>query len=89
MGDADAALSQEIYHVAIAELKSDIPSNRLNDDQAIEMATFEEIRGVDRRLGHVYDYPRLLRFAPEPAQPAFSRKIAPEPDLQWFLGLLE
>jgi hypothetical protein len=55
MGDDDAALSQEVYHVAIAELEQDIPSNRLNDDQVIEMAAFEEIRSLRKRFGHVYD----------------------------------
>ena len=57
MYDRDAALLHQIAHVAITQLVSDIPSYGLNDQEVIEMAAFEELRLLRRKLGHAEDYP--------------------------------
>lgn len=83
MRDDDAGLSQDISH--IAKLNSDMPSNGLNNDQAIEMAALEDSRSVGRRLNHVNDYPRTSTFAPEP----FGGPNLNDYDCHWHvLGLI-
>jgi hypothetical protein len=57
MYDRDPALLHQIAHVAITQLVSDIPSYGLNDQEVIEMAAFEELRLLRRKLGHAEDYP--------------------------------
>ena len=66
MNDSDAALSHQRAHIAVAKFISDVPADRLDDEQAIKVAACEEgwrFRGI---LGHATDYLHTSRFAPEP-----------------------
>jgi len=51
MYDRDDALRDQIAHVAITQLVSDIPSYGLNDKKMVEMTAFEEFGLLGRELG--------------------------------------
>ena len=67
MYEGDAALSHERAHVAVAKFISNVPADRLGDEQAIEVAAFEEGWQIRGKLGHAADYLHSSPFAPEPS----------------------
>ena len=64
MDGTDAALGQHFAHVTVAELVGDVPADRLDDEQTVEVAAFKEGWGVRGKWGHFADYLRILAFAP-------------------------
>jgi hypothetical protein len=63
MRERDAALSHQLYQVAIAQFISDVPSNTEEDDVAIKVATMKQRGG---EWAHAADYQSALAFASEP-----------------------
>ena len=66
MNEGDAAFSHQRAHITVAKFISDVPADGLNDEQTVEVATFEECWLVRGGLGHAADYLHSSAFAPEP-----------------------
>ena len=62
MNDRNAALGHHFGYVTVAELVGDVPTDRLDDEQTVKVATFEENWQVRGKLGHAADYLTLQRL---------------------------